>query len=816
LVSDSLRESPADWSAAFDAVNDSICLLDLDGTVLRCNRGMRGLLRLQDADIVGKKCYELMHDSARFFEGCPYREMLRTGERESLEIFLDEHWYQVTADPLRDEAGEIVGAVHIVRDTTDRRHAEDERAQRSRWLAAISDLAVDLAALPASADLGPFLGERLRELTDAAAVSFSEYEPKDRVLATRAIVFQPGAVKTLTAPLVKLLQGTRSPVSDDSYRQIVANANATLATLTEASFGAIPPAVDVTARKLLGVDRFVGLSYVIEGALYGTSVIALRAGTPDPPREELDAFGNLAAVSLRRRRAEVELAHQTEQVDRLFVLSGDILGIADMEGRIKRVNPAWQATLGYSLEETEGHLATDFVHPDEVDAANAAIAGLAEGRPLIEMTNRLRHWDGSYKLIEWRATTFEDRLVFLVGRDATARAEAQAREQARRQAASEELSRVSAYHRSLLEASLDPLVTIGPEGLITDVNEATMMATGRGREELVGTDFAEYFTDPAQARASYQQVFRVGAVRDYPLQIKHRDGSLTEVLYNASTYRDQDGEVVGVFAAARDVGELRRAEAEVLALNAGLERRVAERTRELDAANRQLQEFVYSVAHDLRTPLRAVDGFSLAVLEAYGDVIAEQGRSDLERVRGAAQSMGHLIDALLSLSRVGRHEVDLQPVDLSTVARRVVAELRESEPGRAVEVLIEDGMVAVSDAALLGIVLENLLGNAWKFTADNPEARVEFAAVDIGGRRAFRVRDNGAGFDPAYAHKLFSPFERLHTAEQFPGTGIGLATVAHALERLGGSWWAEGEKGAGAAFYFTLGARSGYEDPGDQ
>ena len=208
-------------------------------------------------------------------------------------------------------------------------------------------------------------------------------------------------------------------------------------------------------------------------------------------------------------------------------------------------------------------------------------------------------------------------------------------------------------------------------------------------------------------------------------------GSLTAVLYNATTYRDADGNVAGVFAAARDVGELKRAEAEIRALNAGLERRVQERTRELDAANRELQEFVYSVAHDLRTPLRAVDGFSLTVLEDYGDVIAEQGRSDLQRVRAAAQSMGQLIDALLSLARVGRREVDVGQVDLTAIARRVIAELREAEPDRKVHVTIEDGLEVLGDVALLDVVLENLLGNAWKFTA-------------IASRGAYRVPGSGA------------------------------------------------------------------------
>jgi light-regulated signal transduction histidine kinase (bacteriophytochrome) len=200
-----------------------------------------------------------------------------------------------------------------------------------------------------------------------------------------------------------------------------------------------------------------------------------------------------------------------------------------------------------------------------------------------------------------------------------------------------------------------------------------------------------------------------------------------------------------------------------------------------------------------------VDGFSLAVLEDYGEVMANQGRADLRRVRAAAQSMGELIDALLSLSRVGRREVELAQVDLSAIARRVIAERRDAQPDREVAVAIEEGLVAVSDAALVDVVLENLLGNAWKFTAGRPDAHIEFGRVEGAGERTYFVRDDGAGFDQAYVHKLFSPFQRLHTPEQFPGTGIGLATVARVLERLGGWCRAEGEPGRGATFTFTLG-----------
>ncbi|MEI6727557.1 MAG: PAS domain S-box protein, partial [Actinomycetes bacterium] len=483
----------------------------------------------------------------------------------------------------------------------------------------------------------------------------------------------------------------------------------------------------------------------------------------------------------------------------------DMLGIADTSGMIHRVNPAWEDTLGRPVSDFEGHPMLEFLHSDDRESTFAALAELGEGQDITGFVNRQRHRDGTYRLVEWRITPQAGGLIFAVGRDITAQVETQAREAAQQREAEEQLRRRDAYNRSLIEASLDPLVTIGPDGMITDVNEATVVATGLSREELVGTDFAEYFTEPARAKESYERVFREGRVRDYPLEMRHRSGNLMDVLYNASTYRDEEGKVVGVFAAARDVGELKKAEAEIRALNATLEKRVEERTRELAATNAELHEFVYSVSHDLRTPLRAVDGFSQTVLDDYGAVIDEQGRSDLQRVHAAAQRMGELIDALLALSRVGHRDIAPRRVDLTAIARGVVEELREAEPERHVEVVVEEGLLAEADPALADIVLENLIGNAWKFTAGRPTSHISVGASQREEAREFFVRDDGAGFDQTYVDRLFAPFQRLHTAEQFAGTGIGLATVARVLARLGGTWRAEGKVDEGATIFFTLG-----------
>ncbi len=248
----------------------------------------------------------------------------------------------------------------------------------------------------------------------------------------------------------------------------------------------------------------------------------------------------------------------------------------------------------------------------------------------------------------------------------------------------------------------------------------------------------------------------------------------------------------------------REANDELRALNAELEQRVAARTADLKFANDELEAFAYSVSHDLRAPLRAVDGFSQVLLDTYRDQLDEQGRDYLSRVRAGARRMGTMIDELLELSRVSRAQLRHQAVDLSTLARRIAEEMVEADPGRRVELVVTDGITAQGDPELLRIVLENLLSNAWKFTSTRAEARVEVGQTEHAGHAAYFVRDNGVGFDMAHAGQLFAPFQRLHRADEFPGVGIGLVSVQRIVSRHGGRIWAEAEPDRGATFVFTL------------
>jgi len=368
-----------------------------------------------------------------------------------------------------------------------------------------------------------------------------------------------------------------------------------------------------------------------------------------------------------------------------------------------------------------------------------------------------------------------------------------------------ERERMDEKFRGLLESAPDAIVVVNREGRIILVNSQTEKLFGYERsqildkpvEMLIPENFHErhashrdsYFENP-QLRPMRVGLNLHGVRRDaskFPVEI-----SLSPLQTDKETW---------VIAAIRDVTERKLDEEKIRKLNEDLN----ERAIQLEATNKELEAFSYSVSHDLRAPLRTIDGFSLAVLEDYGDQLTDEGRNYLMRIRAAAQRMAQLIDDLLNLSRVTRAPLNPEATNLSTIAQHIIRDLQQTNPDRIVEFSIMPNIVVNSDPRLMKVVLENLLNNAWKFTSKQEFAHVEFGTSDNPDNgRVFYVRDNGAGFDMAYVNKLFGAFQRLHTSSEFPGIGIGLAIVQRIINRHGGRVWAEGDLDKGAVFYFTL------------
>ena len=316
----------------------------------------------------------------------------------------------------------------------------------------------------------------------------------------------------------------------------------------------------------------------------------------------------------------------------------------------------------------------------------------------------------------------------------------------------------------------------------------------------------QYFSPESWARlaTAVEKGMAEGVPYECDAEVVRPDGTHRWVVARGEATRDADGNVVNLHGTVQDITERKQAEEEIRHLNADLERRVVERTAELTAANRELDSFAYAVSHDLRAPLRAMSGFSQALVEDYGSQLQGEARVYLDQIGLASRKMGDLIDGLLVLSRSTRGELRHDVMDLSSLSERLLAELAQSDPERQVAVQVEAGLQARGDARMIEAVMRNLLGNAWKYSAHAAAASIRVFTEERDGARRFCVADNGAGFDMAHANRLFQPFQRLHRQEEFPGIGIGLATVQRIVHRHGGGIEAQGEPGKGAVFCFTL------------
>ena len=385
--------------------------------------------------------------------------------------------------------------------------------------------------------------------------------------------------------------------------------------------------------------------------------------------------------------------------------------------------------------------------------------------------------------------------------------------QARRR--SEEAARQAAVQlreqASLLDRAQDAIMVRNLDLTLRFWNQGAQRLYGWSAEEVLGKTMAEYmYRDPQVLATAMKQTLTRGGDWSGELEQLARDGSSIYVDARWTVVRDEQGLVNGVLGINTDIRERKRAREEILQLNASLEERVQQRTAQLEYANQELRAFSYSVSHDLRSPLSAVDGFSdlleRALANTPDDPLSKSSRHYLSRIREGVSQMGELIDALLTLAQVSRSSLRWEPVNLSALADALLHDLQEREPDRATQLQVEPGLQAQGDARLLKQVLDNLLGNAWKFSAGQARTEISFGQQrGSKGETVYFVRDKGAGFDMRFAEKLFGPFQRLHGVSEFAGTGVGLATVQRIVVRHGGAIWAESAVGHGATFYFTLG-----------
>jgi PAS domain S-box-containing protein len=540
-----------------------------------------------------------------------------------------------------------------------------------------------------------------------------------------------------------------------------------------------------------------------------------RSRTPRLSSETLSAKREAAAESADRsaqdmlsvrdeRRTEEELRDSQAQLAGIVDSAMDAIITADSEQRILLFNRAAEKMFRCTASEALGQSLDRFIperfrsshssHIRSFDQAGATTRGMAGVRAVYGLRA-----DGEEFPLEASISQAEvggQKLYTVIMRDITEREHAE---------------------ESLKE--LARILDLAPV-LILDLN-SRIIFWNTGAEQMYGWKAEEALNKSthsllqAEFPRPLEEIKAKLFARGYwEGEIVHtrRDGAAIVVASHWVLHRDAQGQPKAILEINSDITERRRAEEEVHRLNQELEQRVADRTAQLQAVNKELEAFSYSVSHDLRAPLRHINGFSQALLEDYADKLDEEGKDYLQQVRDASQEMAQLIDDVLQLARVTRSEMRRESVNLSHLADDVIAELQKRDAGRRVAVHIEEGLSTSGDKRLLRIMLSNLLGNAWKFTSKREGAEINFGREQRDGETVFFVRDNGAGFDMAFADKLFGAFQRLHTAAEFEGTGIGLATVQRIVNRHGGRVWAEGAIEKGATFYFTF---SNFKEIGD-
>lgn len=511
----------------------------------------------------------------------------------------------------------------------------------------------------------------------------------------------------------------------------------------------------------------------------------------------------LAERANERQRALVEQAlHNSRQFLEAVVETAPVLiVVADANDRIVAFNRACEQVSGYRREEVLGKPAAELPLPTQwADFVRRQSGSLVDRVPCPAHEHPWRTRSGTERIIEWRCVGVpapDDSAIWILGAgvDITERKEAE-----RALCASEH------RYQTLAEVAPVGIFHADASGNCTYINERCCRFSGLSQEDARGDGWlaALHPEDRERLAAEWRSGLQTGRPFRSECRIRHSDGAVAWVFAQAAPDRDASGAVVGYVGAVTNITEQKQAEQTIRNLNQELERRVMQRTAQLEATNKELEAFSYSVSHDLRGPLRAIAGFSQVLGEEVAERLDERGRHYLTRIRAGTEQMNRLIDALLTLSRMARMEMQLTGVDLSALAEAVAAEQRDADPERQVTVVVEPGLTAHGDPRLLRVLMTNLLHNAWKYTGKEEQARIVVGAEEHDGERRFFVRDNGVGFDEARADKLFAPFQRLHSTAEFEGSGIGLATAQRIVNRHGGHLCAHGAPDRGATFYFTI------------
>jgi PAS domain S-box-containing protein len=787
-----LRRRERELTALLDGLPACVYFRDAHGVILMANQVYCSALGRSPEQVIGKTVYDLYPaDLAPGFAASDVK-VLELGEQlleeeYDLPVGDQSNTYSTRKVPIKDDAGAVVGLVGVGFDVTERRRTERALQESEERYRLIVETAGEGIGMLDAYGRVTFVNSRLAEM-----LGYSVEE----------MIGQPVGVF--------LEESNHRAFAAQGYRR------------TEVA----RPWSDLRLKRKDG-------TYVW--------VIMNDTEIHDGDGKFLSSMAMFTDITARKQ-AELALRESQERYRRLVENVSEVVWSIDSNYRVNYVSPRVRDLLGIEPEEAIGRNAYDLIPPEEAKRVIAEVADHPELRSSDRnLAVKLNHRDGRSMEVEVTVSPRIGECGNVLGVQGTVRDVTERKHMQQALVDSEE------KYRSLVERVNDVLWRLDPGMVFTYVSPQVQKLLGREPSEFLGKTPFDFMPleEVARVEAILTGPFRtLEPTLAFEAMLLHADGHPVNVEASSVAVYLDDGEFAGYQGMLRDVTERRRMEEalreardelerrveertaelatanrelqceiaertrvenEIARLNAELEERVVERTKQLEAANKEMEAFAYSVSHDLRVPLKSIDGFSQALLENYADQLDEKGQNYLQRVRVAATRMQDLTEALLLLSRLTRAELQVGRVDLSALAEGIAAELQRMEPDREVEFVIEPGLVERGDERLLSIALENLLANSWKFSSKHPRARIEFGLANRSfERQVYFVRDDGAGFDMNYSSKLFGAFQRLHTESEFEGTGIGLAIVQRIIRRHGGVIWAEAAVEKGATFFFSL------------
>lgn len=783
---DALRESEEKYRTLIQKIQTAVVVHGSDTKIITCNAKARELLGLTEDQLLGKTAIDpdwhfYQEDSTIMpLEEYPVNRVMAT--RQVLRNYIlrahrpnndNDVWVLVNADPVFGKEGEISQVIVTFIDITDRKHAE-EALHQSEWrYREIFDNVLDsLFLLEVTSD------KHFRNLEVNPAFEKSTGIPRAELIGKFIEETVPPEVASIVNAKYRHCIEAAHPIEEEAELDLPTGRHYFQSTLI--------PARDEAGQ----IYRIIGIS----------RDITERKRAED----ELEKYRDHLEALVEERTQQLQKSEFYYR--RLFETMFQGVVYQDAKGKVISMNPAAERILGKSYSIITGQTSIDnkalMFREDGSPfpgAEHPAMVALATGLEVRDVV--MKHFNPKVNEFRWvsisamplfRKDEVKPYQVYTLFNDIT---ESKVAEEALQ--VSEERMRL------FFERQLVGMAITSPEKGWIKVNDKLCEMMGYSREELTRLTWSEmtYPEDLVPDVAQFERLLN-GEIDGYTLEKRfvRKDGSIVFTNLLVGCVRRPDRSVDYVLAILENITGRKQAHEQIRQLNEQL----AARARSLEQANKELEAFSYSVSHDLRAPLRGIDGFSQILLDEYQDMVDEKGRNYLRRVRSATQRMAQLIDDMLNLSRVSRAEINMKQVNLSEIAISIANELHENQPEREVEFIIQQGIKVHGDGHLLHIVLENLIRNSWKFTSKHTKARIEFGVQTQNDRHVYFVRDDGAGFDMNYARKLFGAFQRLHTVDEFQGTGIGLATVQRVIHRHGGSVWAEGAIEKGATIYFTM------------